>query len=307
MERVWGGRELARFGRALPENGAPIGESWEIVDRPEAQSVVSSGPFQGKTLHDLWTAHREPIFGKGHEGSDRFPLLIKLLDARERLSLQVHPPASVAPSLGGEPKTECWYLLDAAPDAVIYAGLRRGVTRQQFESALEAGAVEPLVHRFPAKTGDCVFIHSGRLHAIGAGTVILETQQNSDTTYRVFDWNRLGLDGKPRELHIRESLASIDFADFEPGPVKAGEGVLIENELFCLERLSVSAEEVLQPVSRIPGQFALLFVLDGGASFGGERLARNDLVLIPAAAAGPLRAGSEGVGLLRISAGCGRC
>lgn len=305
MERVWGGRELERFGRKLPAGKALIGESWELVDRPEAQSVVSGGDFAGLTLHELWMKWREPIFGFSKSSVERFPLLIKLLDARERLSLQVHPPASVAASLGGEPKTECWYILDAEPGAEIYAGLRRGVRREDFENALHSGDVERLAHRFPAREGDAIFIPSGRVHAIGAGTVILETQENSDTTYRVFDWNRLGLDGKPRELHIKESLASINFEDFEPGPVAAREGVLVKNELFCLERLRVGAGEALMPFQRDAGKFVLVFVLSGSAQFGEEHLRRHDLVLLPAAARCDFRAGPQGVDVLRISSGEG--
>jgi mannose-6-phosphate isomerase len=215
VERVWGGRELARFGKTLPPDRR-IGESWEIVDRPEAQSRIANGPHRGQTLHDLivaegWdrivgTAARRPA------GAARFPLLVKLLDARERLSLQVHPPAALAPQLGGEPKTEMWHVLDAAPGARILAGLKRGVTRAQFESALTTGQVEPLVHHFPVRAGDAVFIPSGRVHAIGAGLVLIEIQQNSDTTYRVYDW------GRPRELHVAASLASMDFSDYEPAP-----------------------------------------------------------------------------------------
>ncbi len=302
-ERVWGGRELARFGRKLPAGEMPIGESWEIVDRPEAQSIVTTGPLTGKTLNELWNFFREPIFGCGLDKSPRFPLLIKLLDARERLSLQVHPPAQIAPALGGEPKTECWFLLDAEPNAQIYAGLKKGVTPEKFKAAIQQGQIEPLVHHFPVKSGDALFIPSGRLHAIGAGNIIIETQQNSDTTYRVFDWNRLGLDGKPRDLHIEESLASIDFNDFEPSPISSGKRSLIECHLFVLERLTLHSEEFLNPIQRTPGRFSLLFLLQGSASLKHEVFQPFDLFLVPAQADTPLRAGAEGAVLLRISLG----
>jgi mannose-6-phosphate isomerase len=203
-ERVWGGQMLARYGKAIPA-GQRIGESWEISDRPEAQSVVVNGPLKGQTLHQLVERFGVKLLGID---TPRFPLLIKLLDARERLSLQVHPPTAVAKQLGGEPKTEMWYILDAAPDAHLIAGLKRGVTRNQFEGASN---LAELVHRFPVKAGDALFVPSGRLHAIEGGLVIAEIQQNSDTTYRVYDWGRTG-----RALHVKESLTSIDFADFEP-------------------------------------------------------------------------------------------
>lgn len=221
--RPWGGRELERrLGRPLPD-AAPYGESWEIVDRPEAQSVVRTGPLAGLSLRQVLERHGAEVLGPGRDPSRRFPILVKWLDCRERLSLQVHPPAAVAPSLGGEPKTETWYVAHAEPGAGLLCGLRRGADRAAFEAALRAGALDPLVHRVTVGAGDTMFTPSGRLHAIDAGCLILEIQQNSDTTYRVYDWGRVGLDGKPRQMHVRESLASIDFADFEPEPLRAAQ------------------------------------------------------------------------------------
>ena len=241
MERVWGGRRLeSLYGKFLPQ-GVPIGESWEVVDREDAQSVVHNGPYRGTTLHELWTSKREEIFGKAYSAHDapRFPILIKLLDARERLSIQVHPPAQMSATLGGEPKTEMWYFADTQPGANIYVGLKAGVTRKQFETLLRDGRVEEAVHVIPVENGDSIFIPSGRLHAIGQGNVIVEVQQNSDTTYRVFDWNRTGLDGAPRKLHIEESMASIDFNDFEPKADHIEEGVIAECPYFKVEKISV--------------------------------------------------------------------
>ena len=134
----------------------------------------------------------------------RFPLLCKILDAREKLSLQVHPPARVRHL--GDPKTEMWYIADAAAGAELFVGLQRGITRAAFERAIHAGRVAECFHRIPVQAGDTMFLPSGRVHAIGAGLVIFEIQQNSDTTFRVYDWDRVGLDGKPRELHVAESL-----------------------------------------------------------------------------------------------------
>lgn len=221
-ERVWGGRELETlFGKKLPP-GRPIGESWEISDRPNDESVVANGRFAGETLHQLMEKYRHEILGDARPAAgNRFPILCKILDAREKLSLQVHPPAHMAAELKGEPKTEMWYIADAAPGAELYVGLKRGMTPVEFEKKISDGTVADCFHRVPVRAGDTMFLPSGRVHAIGAGLVIFEIQQNSDTTYRVFDWNRVGLDSKPRELHVSQSLASIDFNDFEPALVQA--------------------------------------------------------------------------------------
>lgn len=218
-DRVWGGRRLETlYGKKLPP-AIPVGESWEVSDRPGDLSVVVNGPLAGKDLHWLIEHYRTALVGHSSLHHGRFPLLIKILDAREKLSLQVHPPAQKARELGGEPKTELWYIADADPGAELFVGLKQGITRAEFEKRIAAGDIEKCFHRIPVKSGDAMFLPSGRVHAIGAGLVIFEIQQNSDTTYRVFDWNRVGLDGKPRELHLRQSLESIDFTDFEPALV----------------------------------------------------------------------------------------
>lgn len=282
MERVWGGRTLASlFGRRLPP-AVPIGESWEIVDREDAQSVVHEGPLKGRTLHELWTELRAPIFGdRDFGGAPRFPMLFKLLDARDRLSVQVHPPAAVAAQLGGEPKTEMWYFLHCEPDARIYAGLRRGVTCARFQSALEAGTVEETLHSVLVRTGDSIFIPSGRLHAIGEGNVIVEVQQNSDTTYRVFDWNRPGLDGKPRTLHIEQSMLSIDFEDFEPPADRIPMGPLADSPFFRVEKLLLTG-----PMEAVPaGEFAVITCLEGDIRCGARTFRPGDFFLVPASAA----------------------
>lgn len=236
-ERVWGGRALERlYKKPLPPK-VPIGESWEISDRPGDVSVITNGPFAGKDLRWLMKHHASELLGDARPANGRFPLLIKILDAEEKLSLQVHPPAHKAAELRGEPKTEAWYIADAAPGAELYVGLKRGVTREQFEKKIATGEVAECFHRVPVRAGDTMFLPSGRVHAIGAGLVIFEIQQNSDTTYRVFDWNRAGLDGKPRELHVEQSLASIDFNDFEPSPVP---GEFTEKNNIRRRRLAVN-------------------------------------------------------------------
>ncbi len=215
-ERVWGGRNIERlYGKALP-TGHPIGESWEMTDRSEGVSVIANGPLAGKTLRWLMEDHRQAVLGKEASVAGPFPVLIKILDAQETLSVQVHPPAEIAKQLGGEPKTEMWLFTNTTPGAAIYVGLKNATSRAEFEQRIPAGTVAEALHQIPTKAGDCMFLPSGRLHAIGAGNVLFEIQQNSDTTYRVFDWNRVGLDGKQRELHLPQSLASINFDDFEP-------------------------------------------------------------------------------------------
>src|SRR5438093_1322997 len=175
-ERVWGGRRLEQlYRKKLPPN-VPIGESWEITDRPEGVSVVAHGPLAGKDLRWLMEHQSEALLGSARPQPERFPLLVKILDAREKLSLQVHPPAGVAAHLGGEPKTEMWYIADARPDAELYVGLRRGVTRAEFERNLKDGSVADCFHRVRVKSGDAMYLPSGRVHAIGAGIVIFEIQ-----------------------------------------------------------------------------------------------------------------------------------
>jgi len=284
MERVWGGRRFdSLLGKAIP-HGSLIGELWEIVDREDAQSIVHSGPFRGKALHELWASYRAEVFGEAYAAhrSARFPLLIKLLDARERLSVQVHPPQHLAATLGGEPKTEVWYFLDALPGARIYAGLKKGVTREEFECVLRTGEVERTLHEIPVTTGESIFIPSGRLHAIGEGNVIVEVQQNSDTTYRVFDWNRMGLDGKPRDLHIPESLASIDFDDFEPPVCGVRETSVASCPFFDVEKISLRAPRDVRPA----GRFALVAVTSGTVLCGGTVFGKGQFLIVPATGTG---------------------
>lgn len=289
MERVWGGRELERvYGRRLPDPQKPFGESWEIVDREHEQSVVDQGPLAGTTLHELWTTRRAEIFGAAYQSPGRFPILIKVLDARDDLSIQVHPPAHLAASLGGEPKTEMWFIADCEPGAKLYVGLKHGVTRGDFEKAIADGTVAACVHAISPAPGDSIFIPSGRLHAIGAGFLIHEIQQNSDTTYRVFDWNRLGLDGKPRELHVAQSLASIDFNDFEPAmDVPAGE-TLASCPYFKTDRKHLSAGALI--ANPAAGRFSILSVVEGCLeSNAGRRFEKGAFLLLPQNAE-PLRA-----------------
>ena len=241
-ERVWGGQKIRQlYSKPVPQ-GRRIGESWEISDHGNDVSVIANGPLAGKNLRWLMENHRDELLGTARDQNGRFPLLIKILDAQDTLSLQVHPPASVAAKLGGEPKTEMWFVADAAPGAEIFVGIKQKTSRDEFEKKIRDGSIADCFHRISVKTGDAMFLPSGRVHAVGAGLVLFEIQQNADTTYRVFDWNRAGLDGKPRELHVTEALASIDFNDFEPSliqsEVSSGPNFqsrcLVENPLFTV-------------------------------------------------------------------------
>lgn len=270
QDRVWGGRVLeSTFARSLPAD-RPIGESWEIVDRPEAQSIVKCGAHKGATLRQLIESRAAEVMGPKWPASRPFPILVKWLDCRERLSLQVHPPAAVAGELKGEPKTENWYIAHSTADAHLLVGLRRGVTREQFEKAIADDTLESCIHHFRVAAGDSILVHSGQVHAIDAGNLILEIQQNSDTTYRVYDWGRVGLDGKPRQLHIEQSLKSIQWDDFEPAAVRGAptSGVIASCAEFTIRRLVLGAGERFS----IPGgeQPRLLSVVSGSVRVGAE-------------------------------------
>jgi len=282
QDRVWGGRALeSALDRTLPP-GRPIGESWEIVDRPEAQSVISGGEFDGRTLREVIAAHSAAIMGPRWPAERPFPILVKWLDCKERLSLQVHPPAAVAPELKGEPKTENWYIAACAPGSHLIVGLKRGVTRAQFEKALADLTLEECVHRFPVSASDSILVHSGQIHAIDGGNLILEIQQNSDTTYRVYDWGRVGLDGKPRAMHVEQSLKSIKWDDFEPAPVRGARvpATIADAREFCIRRVPLARGAELAFASG--EQPRILSVVEGNlVSASGEVLTRGDNVIIP--------------------------
>ena len=277
QERIWGGRKLAElFGKDLPASKR-IGESWEIVDRSEAQSAVANGPLRDKTLHELWTQDREPIFGKVPD-TDRFPWLIKLLDAQEKLSLQVHPTEEVAKVLGGEPKTEFWYVAAADPNAELYVGLRASLTREEFRDAVKQGRVADRVHKIPVKAGDAMFLPAGRFHAVGGGNLLVEIQQNSDTTYRVFDWNRLDDQGRPRQLHVDQALQSIDFDDVAPSLIEPRGELLVKHELFEIQKWNLDQPREIAP----PGQFAIVCCLSGSVRSADVDLTSGEFFLVPA-------------------------
>ncbi len=282
QDRVWGGRGLeTALGRVLP-SARPIGESWEIVDRPEAQSVVDGGEFDGQTLREVIATRAAEVMGPQWAANKPFPILVKWLDCKERLSLQVHPPAVIASLLKGEPKTENWYIASAVPGSHVIVGLKSGVTRPQFEKALKDLTLEQCVHRFPVAAGDSILVRSGQIHAIDGGNLILEIQQNSDTTYRVYDWGRVGLDGKPRQMHIEQSLQSIRWNDFEPAPVRGERksAVIADAGDFRIRRVPLAAGETLDFCAG--EQPRILSVVEGRVMTpSGEVLIRGENVILP--------------------------
>ena len=278
IERMWGGRRLeSEFHKKLPPQ-KPIGESWEIVDRSEVQSVVVDGPLGGRTLHELWTQQREEIFGDLAD-TPRFPLLIKILDAQEKLSLQVHPPKNIASKLGGEPKSEFWYVAAANPDAEVFVGFREPITPDMFEQKLLNGTVIDYIHKIAVLAGDAIFLPAGRVHAIGAGNLLIEIQQNSDTTYRVFDWNRTDpAIGKKRDLHIQQAIQCIDFEDVQPKLIQSEGELLTSQSLFEIRKWNLGEAREAAPL----GQFAIVCCLTGNLNCAKAQLAPGDFFLIPA-------------------------
>jgi mannose-6-phosphate isomerase len=201
-----------------------------------------------------------------------------LLYAHDQLSLQVHPPDEVATSLGGEPKTEFWYVASARPGAKLFVGLRHAISRREFENAIDSGKVADLVHSIPVKPGDAMFLPAGRFHGIGGGNVLVEIQQNSDTTYRVFDWNRKDDSGRPRQLHVDQALRSIDFNDVAPGLVQPEGELLVRHELFEIQKWDLDAPREVTSL----GQFAIVCCLTGSVRCVDVDLRPGQFALIPA-------------------------
>ena len=298
IERIWGGRKLeSLFRKKLPPSKR-IGESWEIVDRPEAQSVVANGELKGKTLHELWSQHRTEIFGDV-SGAPRFPLLIKLLDAEEKLSLQVHPPEKIAAELDGEPKTECWYVAVADSGAEIFVGFKRSTSRDEFKKALRAGSAADHLHSIRVTASDAMFLPAGRFHGIGGGNVLVEIQQNSDTTYRVFDWNRVDSEtGKPRPLHVEQALECIDFDDVAPKLIEPKGELLVRDKLFEIQKWNLGSPREITAA----GQFAVVGCLTGMISCSGIELRPGEFLLVPASLQDrQLHPRADGTSLLRVT------
>ena len=284
QERIWGDHNLTNlFGRTLPED-KKIGESWELVDRPEACSEIESGPGLApgthQSIHTLWQDKRLEVFGTRAPDLARFPILIKLLDCQDNLSVQVHPPKAEGTA---EPKTEMWYFLESKPDAKIYVGLKKGVTRDQFEKAIGTPDLPKLLGSIQPHQSDAMFLPSGRVHAIGAGNVILEIQQNSATTYRVDDWGRVDEQGRPRALHREQALASIRFNDFEPQFAQPHGARVLQCPFFSVERAFIYPGEY-RVWNGDQTSFQYHFLAQGELKIEDRELKRGTGWLVPASA-----------------------
>jgi len=289
-ERVWGGRALERFGYDVPAGA--IGEGWMIADHPNGVSQVTNGPLAGQGLDSVRERFGDAWFGTrgSQSGNGRFPLLIKLLDCNDDLSVQVHPNDHYAGLPHGElGKTEMWYVLSAKPDARIIYGLQPGVTRESMARAIEEGRIMDTLQVVSVRAGDTFYIPAGTVHALCAGVVVAEIQQNSDTTYRLYDYNRPGLDGKPRELHIEDSLKVIAYegagaSRMSTDGAKPGEWLtLASSPYFVTDRGVVRGEWQL---STTPESFDIVIVCEGEGTIGwpeGSLHARaGDCFLLPA-------------------------
>jgi mannose-6-phosphate isomerase len=292
--RVWGGRELARLGKRLPE-GEPIGESWEVADLPadieDGRSVIANGPLAGKTFRQAIADHRPAIMGTaGLTEEGGFPLLVKYLDARRNLSVQVHPTEEyVRTHPEAHLKSEAWVIIEADPGAVIYKGVRPELTAEQFAEHIRRNEVADDLVAVPVKAGDCHYLPSGTCHALGAGIIVAEIQTPSDTTFRVYDWGRTG-----RELHVEQALECIDFGR---GPVGASvtsepievdglrTSLLVETEYFTVERVE-ALRRVTWPVVTDDMPVIWMVIAGEGRLTGGGievRLAAGTTVVLPAA------------------------
>ncbi|HJT34255.1 MAG TPA: type I phosphomannose isomerase catalytic subunit [Pirellulales bacterium] len=286
---LWGGRRLGtHLGKPLAE-GDDFAESWEVCDRGDDQSLVHAGSLAGTSLAELLATRGEEILGR-HAPQPRFPLLFKFLDAQKTLSVQVHPDDAraarlAAPDLG---KTEAWVVIEALPGSLIYAGLKRGFDRAALQRELARGTCELCLHRFEPRAGDCIFLPAGVVHAIGEGLLVAEIQQSSDVTYRLFDWNRLGPDGRPRVLHIEQALEAIDYA-YGPAYPQTPQATdwphierLVACEQFVLDRWKLASPQHVSDDNRCH----LLAVIDGEVLIEGEPegtpLRRGATVLLPA-------------------------
>lgn len=289
----WGGRRLGTELGKLIGSETDYAESWELVDHGVDQSLVAEGPLKGIPLCQLLREAAPALLG-AHEKLTHFPLLIKFLDARDRLSVQVHPnDEQAARSVPGERgKTEAWVILAAEPGGCVYAGLKPGVDRAALRQALESGTVESCLSRLEVRPGDSVFIPAGTVHAIGEGVLLAEVQQSSDLTFRLYDWNRLGTDGQPRPLHVEQSLECIDF---DRGPVElcrpvceqwaaVVREVLVESPYFTIRRYRGSGRIELPAKNRCGVCIVLEGTVELSNAAGTMSFCKGETTLIPAAA-----------------------
>ncbi|MGL4553410.1 MAG: type I phosphomannose isomerase catalytic subunit [Gemmataceae bacterium] len=291
---VWGGRGLGDvLNKPLPTPDA-YGEAWEISDHGSHHSVVASGPAAGRTLRQLM--QDDPAALVGDWPASGFPWLIKYLDCHDWLSVQVHPDEDAVLTLwpGENSKTEAWFVLDVRPGGRVFAGLKPGVDAAAFAAAMKAGTVADCLHSFEPKPGDCLFLPAGTVHAVGGGVLIAEVQQSSDATFRLFDWNRVGPDGKGRTLHVDQGLASIDWSAGPVAPTPAqGYGTsarplwqpLVRCRYFELSYVRQTEPFTLGGSGRMQAVMALHGEADLDTPDGPVPVRRGQTVLLPAAAA----------------------
>ncbi len=305
---LWGGTRLPDFlGVAPPAEGGPVGEAWVLSDVEGSQSRVAHGPHRGRTLRELIAEFPRELFGDAPPADGRFPLLLKFIDARQELSVQVHPDDAAAVAHKGpghRGKTEAWVVLDAAPDSRLYAGFRPGVTAAGFRAATAAGTAPDTLHHFAPRPGDTLFLEAGTVHAIGANVLIFEVQQTSDLTYRIYDWGRVeARTGRPRELHVERGLACANFAAGPCHPVTAtpsadGREALVECEHFTLHRLVVAGDATL-----VNAACRALVVAAGRGTLNGLPVAPGAAVLVPACVRGVTIEADEPLTLLDCGLG----
>lgn len=267
-EYIWGGTRIAQKYHRMPSLNT-CAESWEIADRPEGESIVSQGPLQGCPLHQLIADFGPELLGTASRAAV-FPLLIKLIDAKQSLSIQVHPSEDSSHRYGGEAKTEAWYILDAEPGAAVYAGFKESMTPAALEQTIKEGTLPSHLNRIEVKNGDVILISGGRVHAIDKGSLLLEVQQNSNTTFRIFDWNRYNPDGSQRELHIAQALQHIDWTDHASARISPSPSIqltefnestiLVQTDYFTIHRHRLTGT---YPVPADSSCFRILFVEKG--------------------------------------------
>lgn len=279
---IWGGSRIPKLYKRNEPDGI-YAESWEISTHPDGTTAIANGPLAGKTLQDLLPEHKTALLGSNVKGGD-FPLLIKLIDARDTLSVQVHPNDASAAAVKGDPKTEMWYFLEGDGTAQIYCGLKPGIGKEEFLLAMENKTFAGILQSIPARKGEAVFVPGGRVHAIGAGCLILEIQQNSNTTYRIYDWNRADAGGKGRELHIDKALKVIDWENNGDPRCKVSGTEIKTSPYFRLDRFELSAGKVFPNSGK---SFHALFVAEGSGTIlwdgGEEKLSPGQSWLVPAA------------------------
>lgn len=286
-EKIWGGRKLASLGRNLPDG--KIGESWEISDFENDLSIIANGDLKGTTLRECFKKYKTEIFGQCFKNDEGFPLLIKIIDANDKLSVQVHPDNEYAKNFDpmSKGKKECWFILNAEDRAEIVCGFSKEVSREEYSNLINNNQAEfPLYYR-KVKKGDTFLIEPGTVHAIGSGNLILEIQQSSDSTYRVYDYGRLGDDGKPRALHLKKALDVLNFKKSTDSEVlkehliAKDRYLLTSNDKFRIEKIKISGEFQIPNMFKEPS-FHILSVLDGKITIEETILNIGDTILITA-------------------------